>query len=93
MPIDCILPASELGRAHVSVLILKTLLVPCCGHGQDLINIDHYAFPYLLYQSSQSIPYSFVYSDFLSNETTATGMNQSVFVTHYGRCSKVPVTM
>lgn len=90
--VDCIFPASELGRAHVPVLIFKTPLAPCWAHGQGLIDTSPRAFSCLLYPSSQSIPYSFVYSDFWSSETTAAGMNQSMLVTRCRHCSRVPVT-
>ena len=78
----CTLPASELGSARMSVLILKTLLAPCWAYGQGLINASSPAFPGLLHPPSQSIHYSFVYSDFLPNETKAASMNQLMFATH-----------
>ena len=48
-------PASELGSACVSVLILRTLLASCWAHSWGLINASPHAFPCLLYPSSQPL--------------------------------------
>lgn len=57
-------------QSHVSILILKTPLVPWWACGQGLINASSSPLPCFLYPSPQSID-SFVCADFLSNDPKA----------------------